>query len=90
MDFKEVRDNIQSFRKPWKPARRGVLLSSVQGALTRVGVERGELRETRLRLASEIFEREVLSFNDLTDGELDALHGWALRVNDLKQWLNKE
>jgi hypothetical protein len=35
----------------------------------------------RLRLASEVYEREITTFNDLSRAELWALHQWIILGN---------
>lgn len=47
-------------------------------------------RMIRLRLASKLLDREVSSFNDLSDTELWSVEQWAIRYpEELRQWLEE-
>ena len=48
-------------------------------------------RDIRMRLARQIFEREVHSFSSLSDAELHGLHRWIglgeVAISELQNWL---
>ena len=69
--------------------RIGNISDAIKGAATAAGIGyNGDFREARLRLASEVFQKRITSYNDLTNGELDALYYWATTQGlELKNWL---
>jgi hypothetical protein len=65
----------------------GATTNAINKAASSIGLEI-EPRAARLALASEVLGRQVESYNELSDGELKAVVGWASNnVGRLAQWL---
>ncbi|KKL08511.1 hypothetical protein LCGC14_2575130 [marine sediment metagenome] len=98
MNYQKIRDDAQTEANTYDgiylvSGRRGALIggvtSAIRGAAAAAGIEyRGQFREARLRLASEVYGRRITSYNDLTDGEIVAINKWVTtRGLELKTWL---
>jgi hypothetical protein len=63
--------------------------SAIRGAATAAGIGySGRFDEARQKLASEVYGKRITSYNDLTHGEIEALHRWATTQGlELKNWL---
>ena len=71
--------------------RVGTITQCLEGAAAAAKLDfDSQLRKTRLKLASAIYNREITSYNELKDHELDALYGWVGGHGmELKAWLTE-
>jgi hypothetical protein len=85
------RMGVVSLTRTQRGYRVGMITEYLEGAATAENLEfEGQLRKARLKLASDIYNREITSYNDLKDHELDALYGWAIGHGmELRAWLTK-
>jgi hypothetical protein len=73
---------------------RGAMIGRLEEAIKTtaddIGLPLGNGRDIRLRLTSEVYLRDIHSFNELTDAELWALDQWVLEgANGLQDWLRQ-
>jgi hypothetical protein len=96
MSFEEVRKLVGLFQEmpdTLPPERRGPMVGAIgqaiRGAATSAGIEySGQFDEARYKLASDVFQKQVSSYNELSGRELTELHRWATTKGlDLKKWL---
>jgi len=90
MDFTTVRENAEKgYGRELTINQRGMRIGAIQrlvrDAASDIGLSVDE-RVARLALASEVFEKEILTFSQLSDDELIALWTWAL-AGYLSTWL---
>lgn len=92
MNFAIVRGNAgrgygRTLTVPQRGMRIGAIQSQVRSAAGSIGLSI-DARAIRIALASEVFEREILTFSQLSDDELIALQTWV-RVNQesVSEWL---
>ena len=77
------------------PGVRGAFIGDVETAIrtaaTKIGLPVSSARDIRMRLARQIFEREIHSFSSLSDAELHGLHRWIglgeVAISELQNWL---
>ncbi len=94
--FESVRENAQK-GYGWALTKRirGIIVwridEAVKAGATRIGISfNGDTRKARLALAKVVFLRDVGSYNDLSDDELQALNKHLELVTgkaQLDQWL---
>lgn len=94
MSFQDIRDNAKKFPNTlWiNKGAKGAAIGRLTSVFKAVGLPSGSRRQARLRLASEVFERPVASFNDLQDSESWALDQWVLSGQareELPDWLRQ-
>jgi hypothetical protein len=69
----------------------GQIAAAIKEAAGNVGVPVDSARYVRLRLASEVYEREIATFNQLSHAELWALHQWVIlgdvATREIGDWL---
>ena len=94
MDVQVIRDNAakgfgQALTRTERGMRIGMIRESIASAASSVGLVVSE-RSCRLVLASEVFGRDITTFNQLSDDELQALSMWAANnITDLATWLSE-
>ncbi|NIV40748.1 MAG: hypothetical protein GWN58_68530 [Anaerolineae bacterium] len=68
----------------------GRVTKAVRTAADQLNLPVSNVRQIRMELATEIFGREVTTYNELTNKELWGLHRWLQRhdtPNALRDWL---
>ena len=92
--FGNIRDNAtKGYGAALTRKARGAMIGAVVGALKRLTdrLPGDEMRELRLELASDVFERSITSYNDLDDDELQALgQGVTTRRDILAKWVHEK
>ena len=93
----QIKDWQSKFpRAAWiSKGSRGVMTGGLSTAIRKTAKLIGlsiDVRHARLKLASEVFGREVATFNELSDAELWALSQWVLQQNadGLANWLRQQ
>jgi len=95
MYFTIVRENAEKgygrkLTKSQRGTRIGVIEYWIEHDASSVGLS-VNIRTARLTLASEAFEVEISSFNQLSDDELEALYTWAkYRPTAVLAWLSEK
>ena len=92
MDFTTVRENAErGYGRVLSPVQRGMRTGLMQRHIGATALSIGlslDLRNARLALASEVFEKEVLTFSRLSNDELQALSSWVGHCEaELAEWL---
>lgn len=100
MNYEQIRSEAAILRDTYgddyltrgrKGAMIGEISSAIRGAATAAGIGyNSQFREARQRLATEVYGKSVSSYNQLTDGQIAALHQWATTQGlELKNWLTE-
>lgn len=95
MNFAFVRENAKKgygyvLTGTQRGMRIGAIQSQVRSAASSIGLSI-DARVIRLALASEVFERKILTFGQLSDDELIALMTWVRNFPVLvSEWLSEK
>ena len=99
IDKEELQRRARMTRIPYALSRgqRGLRISTVMIAMDAAAIRaslmfNGQLRKARIMLASHIYEREISSYNELTDAELDVLSVWSespQAIEQIADWMQK-
>ena len=97
MDIRQHARLRETILFPLDYGTRGAIIGKVAEALAASAARchlsfEGRYRHARLLLARDLLHREVLSFNELSDGEMIAISSWVqdtAREEVLDRWLEK-
>jgi len=93
INFEWIRHRARTTVVTLGQAGRGAIIGRldaiIEGVAQTIGLPTGSGRDIRLQLASEAFERKVVTFNSLTDSEMWALDQWVWQrqAEGLEDWL---
>lgn len=91
--FTVVRENVaKGYGRKLTPRWRGLQVWHIETSIKKAASSIGlgiNIRTVRLALASEAFERQIATFNQLSTDELIALVAWAGTKKVVVQWLTQ-